>query len=133
MAINFDNALGPLPAALSLRAERTALIANNIANADTPNFKARDLPFDRLLAEALQKPSTGQPVATDPRHITKGAAGSAETDLLFRRPLLPSIDGNTVDVHLEQSAFAENNVQFEASLQFLSSRFKNLVFAIRGE
>ena len=133
MAINFDNILGPLPAALSLRAERTALIANNIANADTPNFKARDLPFDRLLADALQQPSTGAPVATDPHHISKAVGSDAESDLLFRRPLLPSLDGNTVDVHLEQAAFAANNVQFEASLQFLSSRFKSLVYAIRGE
>ena len=133
MAINFDNVLGALPAALSLRAARTAVIANNIANADTPSFKARDLPFDRLLAQALQKPATGAPVATDPRHISTPASASAETDLLFRRPLLPSIDGNTVDVHLEQAAFAENNVQLEASLQFLSARFKSLVFAIRGE
>ena len=133
MAINFDNVLGPLPAALSLRAERTAVIANNIANADTPNFKARDLPFGQLLTEALQKPTTGAPTVTDPRHISKPAGGDAESDLLFRRPLLPSIDGNTVDVHTEQAAFAENNVQFAASLQFLSARFKSLVFAIRGE
>jgi flagellar basal-body rod protein FlgB len=134
MAISFDNALGVHPAALALRAQRAGIIANNIANADTPNFKARDLPFETILAETTRPGGSVETMrVTRPNHIQACDSAGGDADLLFRSALMPSIDGNTVDVHVEQAAMAENNMQLQASMQFLSSRFKGLIAAIRGE
>ncbi len=135
MAINFDTALGPTPQALDLLGQRTAVLANNIANADTPNYKARELPFKDMLNDALDRGATspGSMTTTNARHIAAARAGSLKGALQYRVPLLPSIDGNTVDVHVEQAAFAENALQFQASLRFLDNRFKGLISAIRGD
>lgn len=133
MTISFERALGPQPEALALRAQRAAVIANNIANADTPNFKARDLPFEAVLAQTTQASKSDAMRVTNVRHLSFAESADPESDLLFRAALMPSIDGNTVDVHVEQAAFAENNMQLQASMQFLNSRFKGLIAAIRGE
>lgn len=133
MTISFDKALGSQPQALALRAQRAAVIANNIANADTPNFKARDLPFHALLNETTQASKLDAMRTTNSRHLTTNELGGTDSDLLFKAALMPSIDGNTVDVHVEQAAFAENNMQLQASMQFLNNRFKGLIAAIRGE
>ncbi len=133
MTISFERALGPQPEALALRAQRAAVIANNIANADTPNFKARDLPFEAVLAETTQASKSDAMRVTNARHMAFAESTDPESDLLFRAALMPSIDGNTVDVHVEQAAFAENNMQLQASMQFLNNRFKGLIAAIRGE
>lgn len=133
MTISFERALGPQPEALALRAQRAAVIANNIANADTPNFKARDLPFEAVLAETTQASKSDAMSVTNARHMAFTESTDPESDLLFRAALMPSIDGNTVDVHVEQAAFAENNMQLQASMQFLNNRFKGLIAAIRGE
>ena len=135
MSINFNSALGPAPQALELLGKRTAVLANNIANADTPNYKARELPFHALLNDAIggkaQRPEAMK--LTDPHHMEAQALQSIDGDLQYRVPLMPAIDGNTVDVHVEQAAFAENAVQFQASLRFLDGRFKSLISAIRGD
>lgn len=131
MKISFENALGPQPAALKLRSLRTEIIANNIANADTPNFKARDIPFATMLREATEGRS-GLLTTTHPRHLSVQAR-DAEQTLLFRMPLLPSIDGNTVDGHVEQAEFANNALHFQASLRFLNGKFRGLIAAIKGE
>ncbi len=134
MTINFDNALGLAPKALDLLGRRTAVLANNIANADTPNYKARELPFQAMLKDAIDGIDPAEPMrVTNPNHIDATPAGSIENDLQYRVPLLPAIDGNTVDLHVEQAAFAENTLQFQASLRFLDNRFKGLISAIRGE
>lgn len=131
MKISFANALGPHPAALKLRGLRTQVIANNVANADTPNFKARDIPFQTMLREATEN-SEGTLRTTHPRHLGATPADATER-LQYRVPTLPSIDGNTVDGHVEQAAFADNAVQFQASLRFLNGKFRGLITAIRGE
>lgn len=107
------------------------IIANNIANADTPNYKARDIPFETMLREATEGPSVSL-TTTHPRHLSTPARG-AEASLLYRIPMLPSIDGNTVDGHVEQAEFASNALQFQASLRFLNGKFRGLITAIRGE
>ena len=132
MKISFENALGPQPAALSLRALRTEVIANNIVNADTPNFKARDLPFETMLREATSSHSNGL-VTTHPRHLGSGVANLTEESLLYRLPSLPSIDGNTVDADVEKVEFANNALLMQASLMFLNGRFRGLISAIKGE
>jgi flagellar basal-body rod protein FlgB len=133
MAINFDNALGLTPKALQLLGQRTAVLANNIANANTPNYKARELPFQAMLSEAMNGDARESMATTNARHIDANPTSSIEGDLRYRVPLMPAIDGNTVDVHVEQAAFAENALQFQASLRFLDGRFRGLISAIRGE
>jgi flagellar basal-body rod protein FlgB len=142
VAMDLDAYLGVHAAALRLRERRTELLATNLANADTPGFKARDMDFASALA-AAGSPSAGQLVATRPGHIgistgapgatTGGMTGSTEAFLKYRTPLAPSLDGNTVDAQLEQAAFAENSVRYQATLSFLSQRFRSLMTAITGQ
>jgi len=134
MAINFSNALGVAPQALELLGQRTAVLANNIANADTPNYKARELPFRAMLDDAINgTANSGAMTVTQANHIEATPVQTLDGALQYRVPLLPAIDGNTVDVHIEQAAYAENALQFQASLRFLDNRFKGLISAIRGE
>lgn len=135
MSISFDRALGIHEKALGFRAQRAEVLANNIANADTPNFKARDLDFATILAEQAGKSARG-PVGlsrTDSRHIAAEGLASADAGLLYRNPLHASIDQNSVDLQIEQSNYAENSVNFQASFTLLNSKFKGLVSALRGE
>lgn len=135
LKIGFDNALGIHEQALSLRSTRTDLLARNIANADTPGYHARDIDFAAELNKAMGGSELQTSVAmrvTNNRH--QGAAeGTVEINRQYRVPLVPSFDGNTVDAQTEQAAFAENNVQFLASLRFLDGRFRSLLTAIKGE
>jgi flagellar basal-body rod protein FlgB len=139
MPLNLDAYLGVHQDALTLYARRTEVLADNLANADTPNYKARDVDFRAALARAggggapgtapalpLATPSAGQ--------IGGGAApAAAPDDLKYRVPLAPSLDGNTVDPQLEQAAFADNAVRYQAALTFLNSEFKDLTTAITGQ
>ena len=135
MSISFDRALGIHQQALGFRSQRAEVLANNIANADTPNYKARDLEFATVLAEQSAKTQRG-PVnlnRTDSRHIAADGIQVGEADLAYRTPFHPSIDQNTVDLQIEQSNYAENSVQFQASFTLLNSKFKGLVSALRGD
>jgi flagellar basal-body rod protein FlgB len=138
VAINIDSYLGVHAAALKLREQRTELLARNLANADTPGYKAQDLDFRSALAAATEPARPGSLVATQARHIGTSAdsalgAGSTEAFLKYRTPLAPSLDGNTVDAQLEQAAFADNAVRYQATLSFLSSKFRSLMTAITGQ
>lgn len=126
-----DRALGIHPQALDVASRRLELLAANIANADTPGFKARDLDFRAALAQASG--GTGARLAaTRPGHIGAGGA-AAPTSPLYRVPSHASLDGNTVDSQLEHAAFAENAVRYQASLDFINSRLRSLRSAIKGE
>ena len=135
MSITFANALGVHETALSFRAQRAEVIANNIANADTPNYKARDLDFASVLAAQNDKNQNGTFALnkTNTRHIEAQGLSSGDESLLYRTPMQPSIDQNTVDAQLEQSNYAENAVNFQASFTLLNSKFKGLMSALRGE
>jgi flagellar basal-body rod protein FlgB len=134
--MDIDSYLGVHTAALKLREQRTELLANNLANADTPGFKARDLDFRSALAAATS-PAGARGTLAAPAHgvslATAGTEGSTDAFLRFRTPLAPSLDGNTVDTQLEQAAFADNSVRYQATLSFLSSRFRSLMTAITGQ
>lgn len=128
--------LGVHTAALKLREQRTELLANNLANADTPGFKARDLDFRGALAAATTTSTPG--TLTTTAHGTNiGTAnapdGAGDAFMKYRTPLAPSLDGNTVDTQLEQAAFADNSVRYQATLNFLSGRFRSLMTAITGQ
>ena len=129
--MSFDNIFGIHARAVVLRAERAQILADNLANADTPGYKARDFNFKQALTQA----SGGNlPLAvTDPGQISSGSPAAPGVDLLYRNPLQPSVDGNTVDTEAEQTAFAKNAMQYEVGLQFLNGRIKSLMTAIKGQ
>lgn len=132
MPINLENPFGMHEQALLLRSQRSQLLASNIANADTPGFKARDLDFQAALGHV----QSNQPVllqTTQSGHLGEGTNPPAiAANLLYRVPTQPSLDGNTVDMQQEQAAFAENAVHYQATLDFISSRINTLRLAITG-
>jgi flagellar basal-body rod protein FlgB len=128
-SINFNNALGVHPDAMLLRAKRAEILANNLANSDTPGFKARDINFQAILAKEAQSGLAMS--STNSAHIS--ARTSRSSELLFRNPSQPSIDGNTVDSQLEQTIFSRNAMDYNSSFEFLNGKFKGLKSAIRGE
>jgi flagellar basal-body rod protein FlgB len=131
MAMNLDKALGIPVRALELRAYRAQLLATNIANADTPNYKAVDIDFKAALSKAQ---SGDLPLkTTDSRQIQADSSEGAKYRVMYRVPLQPSLDGNTVDTQIEQAAFTRNAVQHQASLTFLGGRVKGILSAIKGE
>lgn len=141
--IGIDAALGAHPHVLTLRSQRMGILASNIAQADTPGYQARDIDFKAALAARLQQAgvhSAGsgaqQMARSHSSHLAANAVSSSHVsagELRYRTPLMPSADSNTVDVQIEQSELAENNLQFQASLQFLNSRIRGMMTAIRGE
>lgn len=124
--------------ALVLRSERSRVLASNIANADTPNYKARDFDFRAALAQATatlpQAGGAARTVATartSEGHLP-GAGGAARPTLLYRAPLQSSLDGNTVELDRERANFAENAVRYEANLRFINGQIRQLMTAING-
>lgn len=116
--------------ALALRARRSSMLAANLANADTPGYKARDLDF----AAAMRGAEASLAMAvhrTDARHL--GASSANSVAVRYRQPLQASVNGNTVEVHREQLAFMDNAIRYQASLGFLDSRIKSVRSTLRGE
>lgn len=133
MPLNLDAYLGVHQAALKVQSKRMEVLANNLANVDTPNYKARDIDFRTALAAASGKSDSSVKLATtNAEHIATNPTADATAGLKYRVPLAPSLDGNTVDAQQEQAAFAENTVRYQATLTFLTTRIKNLLTAITG-
>ncbi|MBI1195650.1 MAG: flagellar basal body rod protein FlgB [Gammaproteobacteria bacterium] len=133
MSSAIDQAFGIQARAMSVYAKRAEVIASNIANADTPNFKAKDVDFRAVLAEASQKADTGGAmIKTSAGHMDVNGVTGGMT-LKYRTPLQSSLDGNTVNSEVEQANFAENSVKYQASYSFLNGTIKGLLTAIRGE
>lgn len=128
--MNFDNLLGIHETALKFRSQRAEMLANNLANADTPGFKAQDMDFSEALKSANQS-LTSSNAATLDNHINMKPAEDFNT--LYRVPTQDSIDGNTVDEQVEISAFSENALKYMASLRFIDGRLKSLMTAIKGD
>ena len=116
----------------NLRAHRQQLIASNIANADTPQYKARDINFNTALQGALTG-STAVTLATStPRHIAPDTGISGGAPLLYRSDVQGSVDGNTVDMDVERSQFAENAIHYEANITFINNQIRMMMAAIQG-
>ncbi|SMF95796.1 flagellar basal-body rod protein FlgB [Methylomagnum ishizawai] len=131
-SISFANALGIHPLALKLRDRRTELLASNLANVDTPHYKARDIDFRKVLKGVTDPdPALGLSL-THPAHIDIDPIPK-EPPTLYRIPAQPSMDGNTVESEQEHVRFGENALQYEASLNFVGSDFAGLKTAIKGE
>ena len=136
MPINLDTYLGVHAAALKLRSQRTEVLAANLANADTPGYRARDIDFKSALAAASGSQGGSASISRRPAPVTsvlRTANGTPAPELKYRMPLAPALDGNTVDAQLEQAAFAENTVRYQATLSFLSAKFRALMTAITGQ
>ena len=134
MSSSIDNFLGVHAQALTLESRRTELLAANLANSETPNYKARDLDFKAAMANAAAPASGALPLrVTQAAHQAGGAAGADDPAVLYRVPMAPALDGNTVDEQLEQAAFAENSVRYQATLTLLSGKLRALMTAITGQ
>lgn len=130
MTINFDKALGIHDKALLLFERRTQLLAENISNADTPDYKARDIDFDKMLQQA--NAGQLQMKATQPGHMGY-PQDTMSAQVQYRIPEQSSADGNTVDIQKEKAAFAENTVRYQTTLTILSRRLSGIANAFKGE
>jgi flagellar basal-body rod protein FlgB len=127
----FDNIFGIHEQALLLHGQRIGVLATNMANSDTPNYKARDIDFSEVLAH-----TDGAPIAlraTQAAHITLDDGELPPGELKYRNPYQASLDGNTVEMPVEQAAFSENNVRYQASLTFINHQIAQLQLAIAGQ
>ena len=115
--------------ALALRAKRNTILASNIANAATPNFKARDIDFS---SEMKRANGIGELNVTNSSHI-KSYSGRRGDSTLYRDPVNPSLDGNTVELSVEQMEFSENIMKYQTTLTFLNKKISGLMSAIKGE
>lgn len=131
MPISLDSLLGPMPEALNLRARRNELLASNIANADTPNYKARDIDFRAVMRNAGDEQL--KLASTRPGHISATADNYGGIPLKYRVPAQPSMDGNTVDMQVEQAEFSKNSVMYQTTLEFLGRKFSGIKSTLRGE
>jgi len=138
MAINFDKAFGLHPQGMIVREKRAEIIASNIANADTPGYKARGMDFQKVFAQATKSQSSGTAgsnssgmTRTNDKHFDIRTEVNNGID--FRTPNQPDTgDGNTVDVQVERNLYLQNSLEYQASLQFLTGRIQGLKKAITG-
>jgi flagellar basal-body rod protein FlgB len=127
----FDNLFGIHEQALLLHGQRISVLATNLANADTPNYKARDIDFSEVLAHTGE---ASLPMRmTQAAHITISDGELPAGDLKYRNPYQASLDGNTVEMPVEQAAFSENNVRYQASLTFINLKISEMQLAIAGQ
>ena len=115
--------------ALRIRNNKNEILASNIANAATPNYKARDVDFEVELARSL---NAGPLKTSNNGHIavtSKNLPGKVQ----YRQSVNPSVDGNTVELAVEQMEFAENAIRYQTTLDFINSKVRGLMGAIRGE
>lgn len=118
--------------ALNLRTQRHQLLASNIANADTPNYKARDFNFERAMQNALAGRTAAGAIGlarTATGHLD-GAGGASPAELQFRKETQSAVDGNTVDMDVERAQMAENALQYQILTQLIGDKFKGLRSAL---
>lgn len=133
MPINFERAFSIHDDALLMRGHRSSILASNIANADTPNYKARDVDFGAMLRSASQRQVGEIRLASTHRQHIPTQIATPGAELKYRNPLHPSLDGNTVDSHVEQAEFAQNAMMYQTSFTFLNSKVSGLMKALKGE
>lgn len=134
MSSRIDEMMQFQQTALRLREARQQLLASNIANVDTPNYKAKDIDFASALQGALSGKTGNLPLTTTAANQLGAPTGDTVmgAKVMYRTPLQPSADGNTVDMDVERAQFADNAVRYEASLKFISDDVKDVLAAIKG-
>ena len=138
MAINLDKLVGFHESALTIRTERMEVIAGNLANANTPGYKARDIDFNKAMQSAMQEASgsstehSSKMVRTNERHLSGNSTSvAANFDMQYRIPTQPDTgDGNTVEVQAERNRFLDNGLRYQASLEFLNGKIKGMKKAL---
>ena len=138
MLNKIDKEIAFVQSALNLRAQRQEILASNIANADTPNYKARDIDFASALKSAMgASGGVGGPMAmarTQARHLDAGGLmGSGKAGLMYRSTVQPSLDGNTVDTDVERAHFTENALHYQFLLDRATSAFSTMKLAVGSE
>lgn len=123
-----DKVFGVSPSVLSIRSQRMALMSANLANADTPGYKAVDIDFGQALAKAVG--SVNGLRVENARHIN---TGGGNVEIKYRTPHQTTLDGNTVETDHEHAQFMDNAIRYQASLNFLEGRLKGVLLALRGE
>ena len=119
--------------AMALRSRRSSILAANIANADTPNYKARDMDFRAMMKQFQSGNESGVTLAqTNERHLMTTTT-TLNPSIKYRNPLHASLDGNTVDMHAEQARFSQNAFEYQTSLTLLNKKISGLMLAIRGQ
>ncbi len=135
MLDKLDAALQFQQEALNLRAQRQDILAANIANADTPGYQARDIDFASELKKAISQGRDSDNnlslTTTSPRHIAATSPGDSFSQLLYRVPDQPALDGNTVDMDRERTAFADNSLQYQTSLTVLGGQIKSMLAVLQ--
>ena len=132
MSFSLDSYLGVHQPALHMQARRAEVLASNLANVDTPGYKARDIDFRAVMATADDEFSPGRLAATRSMHI-QPEGSVADPDLMYRNPHQASLDGNTVEHQVELAAYTDNSMRYLMSLNFLNGKFDSLRTAIRGQ
>ena len=136
MLDKLDAALRFQQEALNLRAERQEILAANIANADTPGYQARDIDFaselKKVMARGRAENSGVALTLTSERHIPAQTLSTPNTDLLYRIPDQPAMDGNTVDMDRERTQFADNSLQYQTGLTVLGGQIKGMMNVLQG-
>ena len=139
MAINLDKLVGFHESALTIRTERMEVISGNLANANTPGYKARDIDFNKAMESAMREASGGTAnhassgmVRTNDRHLSGNSTSvAANFDMQYRIPTQPHTgDGNTVEVQAERNRFLDNGLRYQASLEFLNGKIKGMKKAL---
>lgn len=138
MAISFDSYLGAHDDALLLRSKRSEILASNLANSDTPGYKAKDFDFKAAMADAMGtqsefKKGSLKMTTTNGNHLQNSQQAHFSADIQYRNPHQPSLDGNTVDSGVEKTEFSKNSIYYNASLRFLTGKFQSLTKAVKGQ
>ncbi|MDT8383110.1 MAG: flagellar basal body rod protein FlgB [Gammaproteobacteria bacterium] len=138
MQFGLDKFFGINQQALTIHSRRSEILAGNLANADTPGYKARDVDFKAALQAVKSGAADGSLKTTHARHLTSSGTTAGRVDdvlgeMKYRTPSQPAIDGNTVDPLLEKSKFMENSLLYQTNLQFLGSKIKHIKAALKGE
>jgi flagellar basal-body rod protein FlgB len=124
----FDAAFGVHEKALDLRAKRMEVISRNIANADTPGFKARDVDFENVLRNVQR---SGAMLATHSGHIKQAA--NIDSEMVYTVPFNTALDGNTVDISVEHAKYGKAAAEYQATLRFIEGNISGIRKALRGE
>ena len=125
----FDSAFGIHQQALDLRGQQMEVIARNIANSDTPHFKARDLDFKAVLNET----QSGHSLKTTQSMHIKSASSMGQGDMVYTTPYNTSADGNTVELSVEQAKYGKAAAEYQATLRFLEGSMSGVRKALRGD
>ena len=133
MAISIDNIFGIHENAMRLQGRRAQLLSQNLANSDTPNYKAKDIDFKAALKSVSNGSMNTTLKATQAGHIQPQGLFMGSIEEMYRQPTQASLDGNTVEPHVEMAEFTENSMRYLMTLRIMSGRVKSTLSAIRGE